>query len=68
MNVHPTIESLLAEIALYRARTGISVTAFGKGALNDPHLIGDLRKGRNFGVLTLERIRAFMRKSDGIAA
>lgn len=68
MKLHPTIESLLAEIGEFRAISKMSVTAFGIGALNDPHLIRDLQRGRNFGIVTLDRIRAFMREREGAAA
>lgn len=69
MSIHPAVQSLLSEIDLFRARTGMSVTAFGKAALNDPHLIRDLQCGRNFGVATLDRVRAFMAgEREGVAA
>lgn len=43
-----------------RARSMSAVT-FGRSALNDPHLVRDLRNGRRLWPETEARVRAFMR-------
>ena len=42
--------SLLLEIDRYLRRTGMRETTFGRAAVNDPRLVGDLRRGRVPGV------------------
>jgi hypothetical protein len=62
MAIHPEIKSLLDEIDAFRTRTGMSVTAFGLRALNDPGLIAGLRRrGRHPSDPTKDKVRAFMR-------
>ncbi len=38
----------------------MSETRFGRGAIGDPRLIGDLRRGREPRKATLARIEAFI--------
>ncbi|MBW6529016.1 hypothetical protein KZ813_19430 [Sphingomonas sp. RHCKR7] len=53
--------SLLMEIERYLRRTGIAATTFGRRAINDPRLVGDLRRGRVPGERTRRRIEAVLR-------
>lgn len=61
-------EKFLAEIDAFLERTGTSATAFGKGAVNDPNLVGDLRAGRMPNLGLVERVHAFMRSQEANAA
>ncbi len=52
----------LAEIEAFLCDTGISATAFGIKALNDPKFVHDLRKaGRQPGLRLVDRAYLFMR-------
>lgn len=51
---------LLADIERFLAASGISATAFGARAVNDSHLVHDLRGGRELSAATVDRIRSFM--------
>ena len=52
---------LLLEIEAFLTRSGMSATAFGAKALNDPPFVQQLREGRDPKLSTAERVRAFMR-------
>jgi hypothetical protein len=58
----------LDEIEAFRARNGMSVTAFGKLALNDEGFLHELKRGRWPRPETLDRVRNFMRKRRETAA
>ena len=51
---------LLAEIRAFQRRHGMPDSRFGRRAVNDPHLIGDLRRGRELRAATAARVRRFM--------
>ena len=68
MVIHPTIRSLMAEIDAFRARTGMSATAFGTLSLNDPKFVSDLHKGRTPSLSTMDRVKAFMQANDRASA
>lgn len=68
MNLHPSIESLLAEIEAFRVGSGMTASAFGRAAVNDPNLIGDLHKGRLPSLTLIDRIRDFMQSKSDAAA
>ena len=55
--------SLLIQIDQYLRRTAMPVTKFGRLAVNDPRLVGDLRRGRRPGKAVEARITAFIRES-----
>lgn len=61
-------EAFLAEIDAFLLRTGMSPSAFGRAAINDPNFVGDLRKGRMPGLGLVDRIRDFIRSADRIPA
>jgi hypothetical protein len=50
--------SLLIEIDRYLRRTGIAETTFGRRTVNDPRLVGDLRRGRMPGPGIRARVEA----------
>ena len=53
--------SLLIEIDRYLRRTGMPATKFGRLAVRDPRLVGDLRRGRQPRPYTVARVRALLR-------
>jgi phosphopantothenoylcysteine decarboxylase/phosphopantothenate--cysteine ligase len=59
-----TAKSLLAEIEAFLARTGASPTKFGLAAVNDGHLVANLRKGHSITLKTADKVRAYMLRSD----
>lgn len=52
--------SLLWEINRYCRRTGMPPTKFGRLAVNDPRLVGDLARGRKPGRSIEARVEAFI--------
>ena len=50
--------SLIAEIEQFLERTGVAETTFGRRAVNDPRLVGDLRRGRCPGPGIAQRVKA----------
>jgi hypothetical protein len=68
MLIHPTIRSLIAEIDAFRARNGVSATAFGTLSLNDPKFVSDLHKGRTPSLSTMDKVKAFMQANDRASA
>lgn len=59
--MHP----LLRTIERHLSRTGGTPTRFGRDAIGDPRLVGDLRNGRELRPLTAARVRAFIEAIDG---
>src|SRR5262245_41173434 len=55
-----TAKTLLAEIEAYLARTGATATKFGLAAVNDGHLVANLRKGHSITLKTADKVRAYM--------
>ena len=53
--------SLLIEIDRFLRRTGMPVTKFGRLAVNDPRLVGDMRRGRRLGPRNEARVRSMIR-------
>ena len=51
---------LLAEIEAFLAETGAAPTKFGIAAVNDGHLVANLRKGNSITLKTADRVRGFM--------
>lgn len=52
--------SVRRKIELYLRRTGMPATKFGRLAVNDPRLVGDLRNGRELRAATAARVEAFL--------
>ena len=47
----------------YLRRTGMRETTFGRAAVNDPRLVGDLRRGRVPGSSVRARVVAAMKRN-----
>ena len=73
------LDPVLVQIESFLVEHGMSATAFGQAALNDPTLVRELRAGRECKRLTRTRILAFIKvrsrkqakprsKSSGVAA
>ena len=59
-------EALLAEIEAFLARSGLTPTKFGIAAVNDGHLVANLRQGHSITLKTADKVRAYMREQcDG---
>jgi hypothetical protein len=54
----------LQQVEAFLERTGMSPTAFGKAACNDPNFVPDLRKGRKPNLDLVESIQKFMTQHD----
>lgn len=53
---------LLGLIERYLKKSHMPETKFGRLAVNDPRLVGDLRRGREPGPDTIRRVKAFIRE------
>ena len=51
---------LLSDIEAFLEQHQISPVSFGRQAMNDPHFVRDLRKGRRVWPETDEKARSFM--------
>jgi hypothetical protein len=51
---------LLSEIEALLRETGVSPTKFGLAAVNDGHLVANLRKGASITLKTADRVRAYL--------
>lgn len=54
----------LADVEEFLANSGMSASAFGKAALNDPNFVGDLRAGRAPTLSLVHRIYQFMTEHE----
>jgi phosphopantothenoylcysteine decarboxylase/phosphopantothenate--cysteine ligase len=54
---------LLAEIEAFLGETGVSPTKFGLAAVNDGHLVANLRKGASVTLKTADRVRGYLVQS-----
>jgi hypothetical protein len=71
-------DDLLAEIDRFLEETDMGPAAFGAKSVNNGHLVGRLRRGRDIGMSTGKQVRTFMteyrarvaaaRQSEGVAA
>ena len=52
--------STLMKIERYLRSTAMPQTKFGRIVVNDPRLVGDLRRGRQLGPRTIARIERFL--------
>jgi hypothetical protein len=58
--INPAEQKALDQIAKFRARTGMAKTMFGKHAVGDANLIGQLEGGRQLRHEMREKIKAFI--------
>jgi hypothetical protein len=68
MEAQPTPDPILADIERFLSATGMTPTAFGSGALNDPAFVHQLRKGRECKRATRAKVRAFIEAARSDAA
>ena len=59
--------TVLPKIYKFLRRTGMPATKFGRLAVRDPRLVGDLRNGREPGAHMIARIEAFIDSQSGDA-
>ncbi|ODP36697.1 hypothetical protein [Sphingomonas turrisvirgatae] len=52
--------AILGKVERYLREHGVAQTRFGRMAVGDPRLVGDLRNGRELRPATRERVEAFM--------
>jgi phosphopantothenoylcysteine decarboxylase / phosphopantothenate---cysteine ligase len=55
-----TARDLLAEIEAFLVAGGVTATKFGLAAVNDGHLVANLRRGSSLTLKTADRVRAYM--------
>jgi phosphopantothenoylcysteine decarboxylase / phosphopantothenate---cysteine ligase len=55
-----TGKTLLDEIEAFLAELGVSASKFGLAAVNDGHLVANLRKGNSVTLRTADKVRAYM--------
>jgi phosphopantothenoylcysteine decarboxylase / phosphopantothenate---cysteine ligase len=58
-------KGLLTEIEAFLAGSGLTATKFGIAAVNDGHLIANLRKGSSVTLKTADKVRAYMARQRG---
>ena len=51
---------LLRDVEKFLKVSNTSPTRFGREAMGDPRFVADLRNGREPGVRTINRVRAFL--------
>ena len=59
--IQPTEQKALDQIAKFRDRTGMAKTMFGKNAVGDANLIGQLEGGRQLRHEMREKIKAYIK-------
>jgi hypothetical protein len=59
--------SVLCRIDRYLKASAMAPTRFGRLAVNDPRLVGDLRNGREPGARVMARIEAFLATEQDVA-
>jgi len=55
--------SVLRTIEVYLRHSAMPPTRFGRLAVNDPRVVGDLRRGREPRADTVARIKAFIERA-----
>jgi phosphopantothenoylcysteine decarboxylase/phosphopantothenate--cysteine ligase len=60
IDMNGAAKTLLAEIEAFLARTGATPTKFGVAAVNDGHLVANLRKGNSVTLKTADKVRAYI--------
>jgi len=51
---------LLHRIEGHLRRSGVTASRFGRDSLRDPHLVGDLRRGRELRAKSSARLSAYL--------
>lgn len=52
----------LAEIETVLRERGVAPSRFGRGAVNDPRLVFDLRRGRRLGAANAARVQNYLQR------
>ena len=65
--MHNTTRALLTEIEGFLAESGLSPTKFGLAAVNDGHLLKNLRSGASVTLKTADKVRAYMSQQRHLA-
>ena len=63
-----TTHALLTEIEGFLAEFGVSPTKFGLAAVNDGHLVKNLRSGASVTLKTADKVRAYMANQRSVAS
>lgn len=61
-------EQFISEIDAFLERSGMSATAFGKGAVNDPSFVRDIKRGRKPNLGLVDRVHDFIQSQEATAA
>jgi hypothetical protein len=61
-------QQFLDDIETFLAVTGISATALGMRAVNDPAFVGDVRAGRSVSLGLVDKVYEFMKSERESAA
>ena len=56
---------VLRKIEKFLRASGMAQTRFGRMAVNDPRLVGDLRNGREPGATIIARVERFIAAQGG---
>lgn len=56
--------SVMLKIDRYLRLTAMPPTKFGRLAVNDPRLVGDLKRGRQPGAIMVARVEAFIARDQ----
>lgn len=56
--------SVMLKIDRYLRATGLPPTKFGRLAVNDPRLVGDLRRGRQAGPTLVAKVEAYIAQNQ----
>lgn len=68
MQADPPPDPILMEVEDFLRTTGMTATAFGQRALNDPTLVHEMRRGRECKRATRARIAEFIAETARSAA
>jgi phosphopantothenoylcysteine decarboxylase/phosphopantothenate--cysteine ligase len=60
-------QGLLAEIEAFLADCGLTATKFGVAAVNDGHLVANLRRGSSVTLKTADKVRAYIANQRRVA-
>lgn len=61
------LETFKTDVFAFIEDVGISPTAFGDNAINDPNFVGDLKNGRAPSATTMQRVYDFIKRQSEAA-
>ena len=64
MRMDTLAEQFEREVAAFLERTRLTPSEFGERAVGDGKFVGDVHRGRSPRLVTVDRVRAFMRDYD----